>query len=113
MTWGRRAIIEARARTEAEPDSWVSHQTRVNWTSLLPKRENACPAKTTQNLAMDWGFPAKVAGSVMMYMVRSRLHFNVPSMPSKEKTQFHPSLPGPQRSVELITRGCWDRMPVN
>ena len=86
-------MMEARARTEAEPDSWVSHQTRVNWTSLLPKRENACPAKTTQNLAIDRGFSPSVSGSVIMEMDRCRRHFNVPRFAHPRKRGKNPVSP--------------------
>ncbi len=106
-------MIEARARTDAEPDSLVSHQTRVNCTNLLPKRENACPAKITQNLAMDRGFSSSVVGSVMMKMDRFLRHFTVSNVNQCETPQFHPPLPGHQRSVELFNHGCRYRLPVN
>jgi hypothetical protein len=52
-TWGRSAIIEAKASTEAEPDYLVSHQTMENCTSRLPNRENACPVNIVKNLVID------------------------------------------------------------
>ena len=57
--------MEARARTEAEPVVAVSHQTKVNWTSLLPRREEACPVKTTQKSLMDPGVSAGMECSRM------------------------------------------------
>ena len=57
--------MEARARTEAEPVVVVSHQTMVNWTNLLPKREEACPVKTTQKFLMDLGVSAGMECSRM------------------------------------------------
>jgi len=64
-------MMEARARTEAEPVVVVSHQTMVNWTNLLPKREEACPVKTTQKFLMDLG--SSPAWSVLGWMSRSAL----------------------------------------
>jgi hypothetical protein len=43
------ATMLAKARVDANPVVSVIHQTRANWTSLLPKSENAWPAKTTMN----------------------------------------------------------------
>ena len=43
------ATMLAKARVDASPVVSVIHQTRANWTSLLPKRENAWPAKMTMN----------------------------------------------------------------
>jgi hypothetical protein len=47
------AIMDAKARAEADPRLLVIHQTIANCTNLLPKRENACPVKMTQNLVID------------------------------------------------------------
>ena len=69
-------MIDANARTEAEPEAWVSHQTMVNWTSLLPKREKACPAKTTENRVID--LPEGASATVIMGNEMGRLLFNVP-----------------------------------
>lgn len=52
-TWGRIAIIEAKASTDADLDSIVSHHTRANCTRRLPKRENAWPVNTMENLVID------------------------------------------------------------
>ncbi len=49
-------MMEAVARTDADPVVLVSHQTMVNWTSLLPRRETACPVNTTQKSLMSLGF---------------------------------------------------------
>jgi hypothetical protein len=51
-TWGRIAMMDARANTDAEPETVVNHQMRANWTSLLPNREKACPVNITQKLLM-------------------------------------------------------------
>ena len=48
-TWGSIATMLAKARVDARPVVLVIHQTRANWTSLLPKSENAWPAKMTMN----------------------------------------------------------------
>lgn len=52
-TPGSNVMIDANAKTEAEPDSLVSHQTRENWTSRLPNNEKACAEKMTQNFFID------------------------------------------------------------
>ena len=52
-TPGSNDIIDANAKTDAEPDSLVSHQTRENWTSRLPNKEKACAEKMTQNFFID------------------------------------------------------------
>ena len=37
------------AKTVAEPVDLVKYQIKVNWTSALPNKENACPVQTTRN----------------------------------------------------------------
>jgi hypothetical protein len=53
----------------AEPVVAVSHQTMVNWTSLLPRREEACPVKTTQKSLIDSGVSAGMDCSRMDFSV--------------------------------------------
>jgi hypothetical protein len=39
----------ARANTIADPVVVVSHQTRANWTSSLPRSEKTCPVQMAKN----------------------------------------------------------------
>lgn len=46
---GISATSDAVANTVAEPVNWVSHQTRANWTTLLPVSEKIWPTQMVKN----------------------------------------------------------------